>query len=352
MSKSEDLEYTEELKLKVWALVARNKLAGRANPEVVEERAIMSHGGRIKKALRLLGDYVSYEGTVRTTYSSTKTYRVHNFEESKNLGVNNPDVFLSTMKEYHSLLFNRYYGRPFDSVDYLGYNFDSDLLPPLAIYIYWHQDEYDVYRKDEKGYVYPKSLLDTRRKAILRAAIEEDLNNDFSKKIERYLDLKEGSLEGKLTEKITTARVYSSLSGSFNRDMFEGENGFQEEMQHFSNYYNALLNNLTQFINIINKKGGYEVILEQMRRDSIKNIIKRAPLRCANRKERESYNDGVDTNLINKYILNNASIFNYEYIYNEDPSIEDITETMGSFTPEEQELLLINNNNLTVKKVA
>jgi len=117
-----DAQRLEELKLKIWGTVAKQHLSGEKDPDVILQKQIENHKGRIDKALRLLGSYVSTARTIKDTskgYTHTKTiHTVRNLEESKYLG--KAREFISGVKELHDELFNKEFSTQFE-FDTIGY---------------------------------------------------------------------------------------------------------------------------------------------------------------------------------------------------------------------------------------
>ena len=155
-----------ELKLRIWSAVAVNLLNQRKDPHVIAGSKIESHGGRIGKALKDL------RGLVSSTLPNSH-YRVHDFE-TQNADLAVAPTFITTWQEHHDMVFiGRSIGRQSD-FDLAGYKSVDNLGHKGAIYVYWHQDEYDfAVVKPERGeaesvYVYPRALRETRIKAMLR----------------------------------------------------------------------------------------------------------------------------------------------------------------------------------------
>ena len=67
-----DQERLNKLKVTIWSLVAKNLLNNKIDPYEIKESDIENHRGRISKALRLLGNYVSFLGTKKIKDSNAK----------------------------------------------------------------------------------------------------------------------------------------------------------------------------------------------------------------------------------------------------------------------------------------
>lgn len=343
MAKADDKARTHELMLRVWAEVARNKLLNEELPDAIPVTTIEGHRGRQGKAIRLLDDIVSYAGERNTSKYSTyshkvRYYRVHKFDLSEEYAEQTTD-YPKTWDHYHHFMYI-YSHR--DDMALLGYKDIKDLNDASTLYVYWHQDEYDIIKEEDHINVYPKALLETRLKALLRAIVEEHVHTDYTRKLERYLDLPENSLKEE-TSTLVSIRNYTAEAGDFTRERYEGSKGYLEELKHYRDYYQAQLNDLERFVAIVHNKGGYAKIVEEMRKDSIQQILHLAPLHItATKKEDEGYHSEMKAHLINKYLLAHADYFDYDILYGEDTSIGYIHHDKIDFEPPEDELKLID----------
>jgi len=356
-SDSRNVPQTEEqrltqLKRRIWGAVAKNLLNGKKNPYVIAADKIEPHGNRIGKAVKDLDGLVSSAGSIKDTnkYSSTYTakgYRVFDFEtQSADLAV--APTFITTWQEFHQDIFIGYGINSQQDFDKVGYLQIEELRNGVSIYAYWHRDEYEIITDENKDiYIYPRALLETRTKAILRAIVEQHYQDDYNTKLERYLDIPEGSLKRDAEYQITV-RNFSAYAADFTAERFYGPDGFRAEYSHHREYLDALLHNLNKMDAFIQSKGGYAEIAREMRRASIVELLVDAPLRV-------NYDDDEvnKTSIASKeyivykkkypstFLLRHSEYFDYETLFSSDESVtylkDDLNETRPAFHPNEDE---------------
>jgi len=343
-----------ELKRRIWGTVAVNLLNNTKNPYVIPSGKIESHGGRIGKALKDL----------RGLLSSTRPdshYRVHDFEtQSADLAV--APTFITTWQEHHDVVFTDWSIGKQSDFDLAGYRSVENLGHKGAIYVYWHQDEYDfAVVKPERGetestYVYPKALRETRIKAMLRAIVESHYQDDYNTKLERYLGIPEGSLKRADTYEIKV-RNFSARAADLTAERYYGTSGFHAEYMHHREYLDALMYNLNKLNLLIQSKGGFEEIHREMRRASIEELLIDAPLRLTY-EDKEIRNTPVGTKEYTVYkskypstfLLRHSAYFDYETLYATDESVTYIDNKCADasvwakeheYTPDENECHII-----------
>ncbi len=332
----EDLERTIELKKIIWGKAAYNLLTKKDDPYEIRSEAIESHRGRIGKAVRLLGDNVEDLGDkeVKESWGMTQVsmYKVRNLEDSKEF--QKVPKFITTLAETHDALFNYYFSFQYD-IDTIIYRDLSSLSNEETLYVYWHQDEYSiVHGKDEEGgeytRLYPKASLDLRMRLVMRALVEQYFHSNFHSRVETYLNLPEGSIK-KEDHYSPEIRNFAAHGHRFTLEQYFGTNGFLEEYTHFRDYFQALLNSLNHFREVIETAGGHAAVVEHYRKDIITHLKRNAPL-CAFQKisDPESrfhihHNKDIEemyhNPFLNVFILRNAAYLDYDTLYKEDVSI-------------------------------
>lgn len=311
-----------ELKLRIWGTVAVNLLNNKENPYVIPSGKIESHGGRIGKAVRDLG------GLVSSTRPDSH-YRVHDFDtQSADLAV--APEFITTWQAYHDAVFTGWYVTCQSDFDLAGYIDVESLRHSRALYVYWHQDEYDFATKNGQStsvYVYPKALRETRIKAMLRAIVESHYQDDYSTKLERYLSIPEGSLKRDDTY-VVKVRNFSARAADLSAERYYGTSGFRAEYMHHREYLDALMYNLNKLDLLIQSKGGFEAIHREMRRASMEELLVDAPLRLTYEdKEINSTPVGTKEYTVYKskypstFLLRHSAYFDYDTLYATDESV-------------------------------
>lgn len=330
----------EELRLKIWGIVAKNLLKEEENPYLIRDTQIESHKGRFNKALRLSKDIVSFSHEKRSESISyrpaKKYYKVDHFDRSKDLA--QYPKFLKTWQEYHREITSLWVDTEEDPLIGLGYRAPDELAPEEALYVYWHLQEFewiiDPYNK--KTVYFPKVLKDTRLKAMLRAMVEDHFQMDFVRKLERYLDLPKSALKD-ISRFTVEVRNFAAHARCCSKKMYEGEKGFLKEYKHYIKYFQALEAHLRSIIARIKAAGGYAHIVREMRKDSIRILMDESPLHVNYESDDHKWSSPrfsgfkmhADPNMkkyVSLFILRNPWFFNYNALYANDESIQHIEE--------------------------
>lgn len=321
---------TKQLKLRVWSRVAYNRLCDIKDPDLIGICDIESHRGRQNKALRLLGDIVKYIPAKSKGRQKDRAYRIRKFEESKTYAKKTD--FCNTWKQFHDLIYCNYLSKDTLSLESIGYEDISHLPKEGMLHVYWNRDQYSEVKKEEEKrvYVYPKALLETRKRVMLKAIVEHHFQKNFTSKLERYLELPKESLKKEATYNFSV-RNFSAYAANFSQNKLEGENGYIEECEHYLRYFKALRYKMLEMKKLIKKKGGYEYIIKEMRKDSIKQILKEAPLFIGYNPDddpEKSYtslrSERIIKKLACKFVLAHGSYFDYDILYADDTSVSHI----------------------------
>lgn len=327
----EETARLNDLKLTVWSHVARKTLKKETSPNEITAETIESHRGRIGKALRLLDGYVSYDRTdsdnSRGYTKTAKIYKIDRMDESKDLG--NAPTFLFDIPHIHDEVFGEKENQ-FD-MDTVAFKNIGNLSREEVIYVYWHPDEYLFAENKKEIRIYPKALLDTRMKAIMRAIIEQYFHSNFHSRVEEYLSIPTGSIK-KEDHFDISIRNFSAHGHRFTMDKYFGNNGFLEEYTHYRDYFEALIKSLNNLRSHIDAAGGHAVIVEQYRKDIISNLLKKAPLCAFQPYKKKPYGtvttieDKFNNPFLNSFILRNSGYMDYELLYMGDKEILFINE--------------------------
>jgi len=327
-----DPERTEYLKLKVWGLVAQQKLTEQKDPDIVRAYDIEYNRGRVGKAIRLLGPYVYL---TRSRDREGVVYQVCDFEKSsKELGV--APVFKTKWQDLHDEIHTGHDINSQENLNTVGYRKITDLTTKELIYVYWHQNEYDILKLDDTHKLYPVALRDTRTKGILRAIIEHQHQKGFSKNLEKYLGLKEGTLtikHQKYNMDVDDAydihvRNFCARAADLTHERYFGPTGFLKEYEYYRDYFEALTKSLHKLDDIIQAKGGHAAVTREMRQATMLELLEEAPL-CINtqpKKSKEYYGqisneDEILKRYTSVFILQNSGLYTYDDLYGSDESI-------------------------------
>lgn len=320
---AKDTARLEQLKLRVWAKVASRLIKGKNNPYHVSDRDIENKGNRINKAKTMLRDagYI-IPSSVKDNCNHT-LYEVLHFEDSKNLGT--APVFDTTGKDLYKTITGVYK----ENHEIAGYRNISSIPPLERIYVSWHLDQYTV----ADDHVFPKNLQETRLKDVLRTVVEMHFQEDFWEKLETFLGLQKDSL--KIVDGLLFVRNFSSTAFGFGKETIEGTGGFLEEYQHYEQYFKAVQYHIHKFLDIVRAKGGYEKIVEEMRRATMQELLHNAPLHL------NDDNDD-DEKEHSSFILKHANYFHYDVLYADDTSIESFKkDEKDVFEPKDEQKAVI-----------
>ena len=347
MSKKDDLDRLEELKLRVFGTVARNYLNKSTDPLVILKNDIEHHGGRVTKAIRLLKEagVIHYVGTQKTKYSSDETYAVDTFDrDSRSYGVapKFKTKWLELLDETkHSYLSSQ------EDADTIGYYDVDNLSHSDVIDVYHHQKDYNIQIIKKEARVYPQADLEELRRQILKSVVENRFQEHFREKLTQYLGLPENSFKDE-EQTLSYYRQFAYHSVSFTPEHYKN---FLEEYTHHKTYFEAMIHQINKTLTLIEDKGGHEVIIKEMRKQAIKDILEESPLMINYEEPENSSTDySYYTNLqelhnkfLNLYIVRNSRYLDYDYLYGDDTSLIHIgnrkieRDKMETFTLEEND---------------
>jgi hypothetical protein len=348
-----ELERINELKARIWAHAANKVIKGESDPLEIEEENIESNKGRIDKALRLLHGSVEYKRAIKSQYRrDLKIYEILNFDESKNL--TELPVFVNDIKDLHNSV-TSYYGDEQTDFDTISYRSLTDLADKQILYIYWHQNEYSLIKHEKAVYVFPNALLEERNKLILRSIIEQYLHTNFHTWLENKLSISENSL--KYDDHFNLQiRNFAAHGYRFSMYALFGQNGFLDEYTHFKDYFETLVKNLNDFNQVIQKAGGFDVLLKSFRDEIFCILLKQAPVYAfRDAPERNYSQDSIEILFkhphMYKFLITHSNLFNYDTLYGTDTSILKIGESNSclkdgadTFIPDPTELKVIEDH--------
>lgn len=358
----EDTERLNELKARVWAYTAKKLMNGDPNPYEIKKDNIEDHKGRIDKALRLLDSYTEYTRTdkVKTGWGfrSEEIYTITHLDESLFIGI--APQFNLSIQFLHDEIFNQEELTEKSDIDTVGYRALLNLKDIEIIYVYWHQDEYLFLKTNVGTLVLPRALNDSRTKTMLRAVIDQYFHNNFHSRLEKYLGIAEGSINHEDHFSLSI-RNFAAHGYRFSIEAYYGTNGFQQEYQHYHDYFEALLKNLARFKEIIDAAGGHSEIVKSYRKEIIDQLLMDAPLYAFQPvpdfsnlpyEERPVRAQKLYKNpFLYGFLLANAQFFDYETLYDGDTTIlvidamdQCIRVEETAFHPERKELDMIESS--------
>lgn len=265
---TKDKARLHELKLKVWAAVAKKLRMERQYPIdpdcepvdafVIRAPQIEDHKGRFPKALRLLESegYVTPFGKYKAKHCpDVDVYRVLRFEESEEYG--EKPAMIENMELLNQELQHAY--EP-ENIARVGY--ETSFNDTGEIYLWWHLDEYDCVF--QTCFVYEKAKLETLRKKVMRLLIERRIKEDFP----GYVQMIAPRITAVAFEK-TYLTIPNPISfKDFNETKLEENlNEFEVELERMTRY-NADLNAVLDVAS-----GRFEFLMGHIRRTVIKDFL-------------------------------------------------------------------------------
>lgn len=361
-TQQEELDRINQLKAKIWARAILNIMRDKEKPFEITDEGIESNKGRIEKALRLLDSYVTLTRHERgKKYSkATAIYTINYLDESIDFGTEPIlDISVPTL---HDAIFGWDLETKSD-IDTIGYRTLDSFKDTEIIYIYWHQEEYSILKTKTtftSVYALPRAIVDTRTKNMLRAIIDQNFHTHFHARLEKYLDLPEGSIKTQDHFDVEI-RNFAAYGYRFSMEDYYGKNGFQQEYQHFHDYFEALLKNLKKFGEIIEKAGGHAEIVKSYRKEIIEELLISSPLYAFQpikndedipwQLRRKDIDKKLQNPHLNSFLLTHAQFFDYDTLYGEDTSIlvigadnlcKDVHKT--TFSPEADEFYMVEGS--------
>lgn len=195
-------------------------------------------------------------------------------------------------------------------LDTYGYKDFNRLYSKNKIYLYYHQDLYH-FIKDTKLQFYPKAMLESRTKAVLKALMrmycEEDMLSYLKRKFDLDLTGQEQSRDEYKTDFKFNLRNFSRYPTTFS------EHCFETASKNYAIEYNANVakinfeyNRLKALKDKLDSAGGCSAVLEGYIKESIENLVSKAPTLI-------NGGDGDKDALM--YILDHRELIDYSYLY-------------------------------------
>lgn len=336
----QDQERLFELKLRVYAKVASQLIDPDNDPDDPVDNGtlfagqIEDHRGRVNKAIALLTNAGVIE-KIKCKNPDLQRYKILKFDEAENLGVKPEfDLFWKNhIDEVSSGMFREIdtteeaVQESLDIVDTtndnlkdIGYQSFSDFSDAEKIYVYYHQDEFDVYTWKNEHYTgkryYRKDLLIFRHKMILKCLVELELLYNFPQYLQHFAGYDIKVVEA-VIETEFEFRKYAISSVFLKNEINEIFATYEEH----NNKANLMREALNKTITWVNSVGGYKEAIKIIRKQIIEDFSKgkkRFEL-CLEDAKTKGFNREYLTRF--KFIESHTDLFNYETLY-EDISLK------------------------------
>lgn len=319
MSIKEDEKRLQNDLLKIYKIIACNRIQNKKDPDFLTASEIEYNGTSRKKTMRLLktngylGRTIQKKDTSSYSYHPEETYwQILKFDEDSKKYAEKGHFNQQWDELYNVISLS-------SLIDFngAGYELVESLTAQTAIDVYWDPDYYQkITDKDGNVKVYSKNLLEKRRKSVLRSIVEHYFNTGFNNVLEKRVGLPEGSLPENLTLDISL-RNFAFTPMHFNKKDFHGEKGFLKELDHHIAYLKALRSRTMKFVDLAEKEGGFNVLIRNYRKALIKDLLEEAPLRSCDEEKDNEY-----LKKASQFILKNADVFDYDILYASDESVK------------------------------
>ena len=335
-----DQERLLELKIHVWAKVARSLLEGdeeEKDPYFLYGSQIESHGGRVGRAIRLLTD----AGIIAPVKLKDRDgYKVLRLEEAKALAtkpVFNKRWDGQILADVKALATKPVFNKRWDGQILADVNDDIDKYPKLntvgykiiekfsyteILYIYFYKDEFDIPRDYSSGYsdkehswnvYYLKELTVFRNKMVLKALIEIELQDNFPQYVQHYVGYSSNLIYPSVKEEFVFKKYAISsvfLSGSLD--------AIFESYQNNTNKANAMNDAFNRTKAWVESVGGYPAAIKIIRNRIMNDFADRTKrfLRLLDA-EREAYmnDERKDYDARFRFVRDHMDLFNYQTLY-------------------------------------
>jgi hypothetical protein len=331
----QDQERLLELKLRVYAKVASQLIDPDTDPDdlvdngTLIEGQIEDHKGRVDKAVRMLKEAGVIEN-IKIKKDGVQRYKILKFNEAEALGVkpgfdpfwkNRIDDVSSGM--YREIDTNEeavqetldIVDNTDDNLKDIGYKHFREFSDSEKIYIYYHQDEFDVYTWKNEHYTgkeyYRKDLLTFRHKMILKCLVELELLYNFPQYLQ-YFSGYDTKVIDSVTETEFEFRKYAISSVFLKNELTEIFSTYEEH----NNKANLMREALNKTIAWVKSIGGYKEAIKIIRKqilEDFSNGKKRFEL-CL---EDPNTHQGINREYLTrfKFIESHKDLFNYETLY-------------------------------------
>jgi len=201
-----------------------------------------------------------------------------------------------------------------------GYEEVRNLHHSCKIYAYYNMDLYDLlsvkgsrYDEFKDSKIYPKAMLETRVKAVLRSLMKKYCEEDILSFLNRKFDIdfsgqaakdEDGEDDSFNVELRNYIRYPVAFDKNFFRDAF---NSYSKEYKEEVDRINFEFDRFKAFNDMLTAAGGTKAVLEEFIKESLDNLVAKAPM-LINGKDEDK--DSL------MFIMDHRQIITYDYLYN------------------------------------
>lgn len=311
---AEDKARLLELKIHVWAHVAKALLEKDSDPYIMFQSEIEFNRGRWAKALRLLNS----EGILK--HLDKERYEVLKFDEAKALATK--PVF--DLVWHKSVLYDVYTGlTEAKTINSAGYMDIDKFRKTDILYLYFHQDEFNSIKfgyQDRNDGFYLKELETIRNKMILKSLLEIELQNNFPQYVRHFAGYKDTAILSDIHTEFEFKKY--AMSSVFVRegfaDIFEQ---YKEQAELANDLYEAF-NKTRSWVESV---GGYseavKIIRKQILQDFTEGHRRFSNYTCLSEIEDVKSYKSMGYDHMFDFVAKNKGLFSYEALYL-DPALD------------------------------
>lgn len=338
-----DQERLLELKIHVWAAIAKQLINPDKDPDEIADQGTLSRvrielkRNRIDKAIRMLTDAGVIELVKGIKDKDLQRYKILKFDEANAVSVKPVfDPFWSNhMSDVNTSMFKSENNT--DTLNNVGYKSITMFNEAEQIYIYYHPEEFDVYVWERKysnsddvitgKEYYSKELLEFRNKMVLKCLVERELLVNFPKYLQSNAEYSKEVISA--SDRNTFHFRKYAVSSVF---LLNEINGIFQTYEEHTNKINLLMDAFNKTNAWVDSVGGFEEAIKFIRKQIINDYT--ANLRrfdvcaidadMARASGYDEYNASTITEEYDtrfKYINEHLDLFNYATLY-EDPALK------------------------------
>lgn len=202
-----------------------------------------------------------------------------------------------------------------DKLNEYGYKHLNNISNGQRIYVYYHQDLYHILwgNSERKRFeVYPKDMLESRTKAVIKALMRLYCEEDMLSYLKRKFDIDFSGQEIVRDEFNDDFKVrlrsFSRYPTTFNKHCFsEASKSYAKEYAENVAKINFEYERLKSLSDKMSAVGGCKAVLEEYIKESVSNLVSKAPLLING--------DDNDKDALG-YLLDHRQIITWDYLYN------------------------------------
>ena len=297
---AEDTARLKELTIRVYSKYAV-KCLNKETDLVFNSYEIEKKGNREVKAVRMLKD----AGIIRKVTGIDELYEIVNIEDARQYEKKplHTDRWWNLKKDVEE-------AEAFLTYMAIDYQYIEAFTESEKIYIYFHQNEFDVKLRNKTPYYYRKDLVERRDKFVLKCIVEQEIKYNLPK----YIQLHAGTEPEIVREASNETFKFDKYCISTVIEQNELDAIFESYTKNY-NKIQAYQKSLDKFMQWVDNVGGFEEAVRIIRKGIIEDLRKDfVRFTESFRYEDRPWNDLEDAL---SYIKRVKELFTYDILYSE-----------------------------------